>query len=207
MLLGFACLLFQLAPAARALPAVVSDPVLVAAVKPALAAVPDVPSQTALPVAPRADFADAESNPTSSSLRRVNSSASSTQNSQVLSTIHVPPIEPGKPVRVVSATNAGSRKSWVMLSLAQHGAATFDAFATRRAVSSGAIERNPLMRPFAGSASIYVAIQVAPVALDYVALRMQHSQHGVLRRTWWLPQAASTGLFIFSGAHNLRVAH
>lgn len=207
MLLGIACFLFQLAPIARALPAVASDPVLMAAVNPAVAAIPDVPSRTSLPVAPRANFADAESSPTSSSLRPTNSSASSTQNSQFLSTIHVPPIEPGKPARVVSATNMGSRKSWVMLSLAQHGAATFDAFATRRAVSSGAIERNPLMRPFAGSPSIYAAIQIAPVGLDYVALRMRRSQHTVLRRTWWLPQAASTGLFLFCGAHNLRLAH
>jgi hypothetical protein len=152
-------------------------------------------------------LADAESNPTSSTLRHANSSASSTQNSQFLSTIHVPPTEPGKPVRIVSARNTGSRKTWVLLSLAQHGAATFDAYATRRAVSSGAAERNPVLRPFAGSPSIYAAIQVAPVGLDYVAIRMQHSQHAVLRRTWWLPQAASTGLFIFCGAHNLRLAH
>jgi len=207
MLLGFACLVFQLAPVARALPAVVSDPIVVAAVRSAGAAVPDAHSQPALPVAPRAILADAESNPTSSTLRHANSSASPTQNSQFLSTIHVPPTEPGKPVRIVSARNTGSRKTWALLSLAQHGAATFDAYATRRAVSSGATERNPLLRPFAGSPSIYAAIQVAPVGLDYLAIRMQRSQHAFLRRTWWLPQAASTGLFIFSGAHNLRLAH
>jgi len=207
MLLGFACLLLQLAPVARALPALVSDPVLITAVRSARPPVPDVDSQPALPVSPRVVSADAEANPTSSSLRHANSSASSAQNSQLLSTIHVPPIEPGKPARVVSARNAGSRKTWVMLSLAQHGAATFDAYATRRSVSSGATERNPFMRPFAGSPAIYAAIQVAPVGLDYVAIRMQRSQHAVLRRTWWLPQAASTGLFIFCGAHNLRLAH
>ena len=207
MLLGFACLLFQLAPVARTLPAVVSDSVLIAAVRSARAAVPDAHSQSALPVPLPAALADAESNPTSSSLRHANSSASSAQNSQFLSTIHVPPAEPGKPARIVSATNTGSRKTWVMLSLAQHGAATFDAYATRRSVSSGATERNPLLRPFAGSPAIYAAIQIAPVALDYAAIRMQRSQHAVLRRTWWLPQAASTGLFIFCGAHNLRSAH
>jgi len=207
MLLGFACLLFQLAPPARTLPAVVSDSVLIATVKQPLTVVPEAPSQTALPATPRAELADAESNPTSSSLRHANFSASSAQNSQFLSTIHVPPVEPGKPVRIVSVRNTGSRKTWVLLSFAQHGAATFDAYATRRAVSSGSIERNPLMRPFAGSPSIYAAIQVAPLALDYVAIRMQRSQHSVLHRTWWLPQAASTGLFLFCGAHNLRLAH
>ncbi|MBZ5503349.1 MAG: hypothetical protein LAN59_14145 [Acidobacteriia bacterium] len=69
------------------------------------------------------------------------------------------------------------------------------------------MERNPFMRPFAGSPSIYAAIHVAPMGLDYVAIRMQRSQNSFLRHTWWLPQAASTGLFIFCGAHNLQVAH
>ncbi len=204
MLLGFASLLFQLAAVARTSPSVVPDPVLVAAVS---AAVPDAHSQPALPVSPRAAFADAESNPTSAALRNASSSASSAQNSQFLSTIHVPPAEPEKPVRIISARETGSRKTWAMLSLAQHGAAAFDAYATRQAVSSGAVERNPLLSPFAGSPSIYAAIQVVPVGLDFVALRMQRSQHAFLRHTWWIPQAASTGLFIFCGAHNLQLAH
>ena len=204
MLLGFASLLFQLAAVARTSPSVVSDPVLVAAVS---AAVPDAHSQPALPVSPPAALADAESNPTSSALRNASFSASSAQNSQFLSTIHVPPAEPGKPVRIVSARETGSRRTWAMLSFAQHGAAAFDAYATRQAVSSGAVERNPLLRPFAGSPSIYAAIQVVPVGLDFVAIRMQRSQHAFLRHTWWIPQAASTGLFVFCGAHNLQLAH
>lgn len=89
----------------------------------------------------------------------------------------------------------------------QHSAATFDAYSTRQAVSSGAIEADPLMRPFAQSPAIYAAIQVGPAILDYAARRMQRSSNNFLRRTWWVPQSASTGLFLFSGAHNLQVAN
>ncbi len=207
MFLGFSCILFQLASLVQTLPASVPEPAVAIAASPARDSAPvaaaDLPSP--VPVSPRALLADAEPNRNSSSLRNVSSSASSAQNSQALSTLRVPPVEPGRTVR--AARTIPSRKSWVMLSLAQHGAATFDAYATRRAVSSGAIERNPLMRPFAGSPSIYAAIQVAPMGLDYIAIRMQRSPHGFLRHTWWLPQAASTGLFIFCGAHNLHLAH
>jgi hypothetical protein len=58
----------------------------------------------------------------------------------------------------------------------QHGAATFDAYTTREAVSAGAREDDPLMRPFAKSPEIYAAIQVSPTTLDYVARRMQQAQ-------------------------------
>jgi hypothetical protein len=136
-----------------------------------------------------------------------NSNTPSTQNSQSLSTIRVPEPQPAKPVEIIGIRNLPSRKSLLVLSLVQHGAATFDAYATRRAVSSGAVESDPFMRPFAGSPAIYAAIQVGPAVLDYVASRMQRSPNRFLRRTWWLPQAASTGLFIFSGVHNLKLAH
>jgi hypothetical protein len=94
-----------------------------------------------------------------------------------------------------------------MLSLAQHSAAAFDAYSTREAVSRGAVEGDPMMRPFANSPAIYAAIQVGPAVLDFVARRMQRSHNNFLRHTWWLPQSASTGLFIFSGVHDLRVAN
>jgi len=63
------------------------------------------------------------------------------------------------------------------------------------------------MRPFAQSPAIYIAIQGAPVLLDYAARRMQRSPNSFFRRTWWVPQSASTGLFLFSGVHNLHVAN
>jgi hypothetical protein len=98
------------------------------------------------------------------------------------------------------------RRKWLALSIAQHGAATFDAWSTRQAISTGQYrELNPALRPFAGNASLYAAIQVCPLAFDYLGRRMMTSQHGWLRHTWWIPQAASAALSLGSGAHNLRV--
>lgn len=129
------------------------------------------------------------------------------QNSQVLETIRVPSIEPAKPSKVISVEQIPSRKSWLILSIVQHSAATFDAASTRDAVSSGAHEADPMMRPFANTPGIYAAIQGGPFILDYAARRMQRSSNNLLRHTWWLPQSASTGLFLFSGVHNLHIAN
>jgi hypothetical protein len=96
------------------------------------------------------------------------------------------------------------RREWVALSLAQHGAATFDAWSTRQAVSTGRFEEaNPLLRPFAGNSSLYATIQIAPLLFDYLGRRMMTSEHGWLRHSWWIPQALSTGISLGSGAHNL----
>ena len=132
---------------------------------------------------------------------------SSSQNSQSLSTIRVPSVQPATPSKVISVEGAPSRRKWLMLSIAEHSAAAFDAYSTRQAISSGAHETDPMMRPFANSPGIYAAIQAGPVVLDYAARRMQRSQYQLLRRTWWLPQSASTGLFLFSGVHNLNLAN
>jgi hypothetical protein len=95
-------------------------------------------------------------------------------------------------------------REWLALSIAQHSAATFDAWSTRHAISSGqAQELNPMLRPFAGNASLYAVVQVGPVLFDYLGRRMMTSQHGWARRTWWIPQAVSTAVLLASGAHNL----
>jgi hypothetical protein len=95
-------------------------------------------------------------------------------------------------------------REWLALSIAQHGAATFDAWSTRQAISTGQYrELNPALRPFAGNASLYAAIQVCPLVFDYVGRRMMTSQHGWLRHTWWIPQALSTAMSLGSGVHNL----
>lgn len=132
---------------------------------------------------------------------------SSSQNSQSLSTIRVPPVQPGTQSKVIMVENTPSRRKWLALSIAMHSAAAFDAYSTRQAVTSGAHEMDPLMRPFASSPGIYAAIQAGPLVLDYAARRMQRSPNSFLRRTWWLPQSASTGLFLFSGVHNLNLAN
>jgi hypothetical protein len=97
------------------------------------------------------------------------------------------------------------QRFWLMLSIAQHSAATFDAWSTRRVISSGqGQELNPLLRPFAGNASLYAVIQVGPALLDYLGRRMMTS-HGWARRAWWIPQAVGMGASLAGSVHNLGV--
>jgi len=99
------------------------------------------------------------------------------------------------------------KHEWLALAIAGHSAAAFDAWTTRRALSSGkAYEANPFMRPFAGNGSIYAAIQVSPLVLDYVSRRMMHSEHRWMRRTWWVPSVVGTALSVASGVNNLALA-
>src|SRR4029077_13981004 len=111
----------------------------------------------------------------------------------------------GPPARTVS--DRWQKREWLALSIAAHGGAGFDAWTTRKVLSNvpGAQEMNPLLRPFAGNASMYAAVQVAPTILDYVSLRMMHSRYDVLRHTWWLPQAVSAVVSVASGVHNIGV--
>ena len=62
------------------------------------------------------------------------------------------------------------------------------------------------MRPFANSSSLYAAIEVGPLLLDYAARRMQRSHVGLIRRIWWVPQSVSTAAFLASGAHNFGIS-
>lgn len=96
------------------------------------------------------------------------------------------------------------RSWWLALSTAEHSAAAYDAWSTRNAISSGRVEADPLMRPFAGSAAIYPAIQLIPFGLDYLGHRLERSS-GWTHHFWWLPQSAATVTFLFSGSYN--VAH
>src|ERR1700758_305015 len=125
---------------------------------------------------------------------------------QPLSSVRVPEPAPVKPVKVYNAERPRMSRSWLALTMVQHGAATFDAYSTRQAIGRGAVEDDPLMRPFAHSGAIYAAIQVGPLLLAYVARRMQHSEYGMVRRMWFVPQSASTAGFLISGVHNLGVA-
>jgi hypothetical protein len=111
----------------------------------------------------------------------------------------------GPPVRAVS--DHRQEREWLALSITAHSAAGFDAWSTRRVISSvpGAQEMNPLLRPFAGNASMYAAVQVAPTIFDFVSRRMMHSRHAWARHTWWLPQAVSAAVSLSSGVHNVGV--
>jgi hypothetical protein len=98
------------------------------------------------------------------------------------------------------------RKLWYTLTFAGHGAAAFDAWSTRRAVSGNyGTESNPLLRPFAHNGSMYVATQVSPAFMDYLGRRMMVSRHRWMRKMWWLPQTAGTGMSLAAGAHNVGV--
>jgi hypothetical protein len=133
-------------------------------------------------------------------------SLSSSQETQTLSTIHIPPPASSKENSIERAINSPSRRQWIALAIVEHGAAGFDAYSTRQAVGHGAVEQDPLMRPFAGSPAIYAATQVGPLLFDLLARHMQHSEYALVRRSWWVPQSLSAGVSIFSGVHNLNIA-
>jgi hypothetical protein len=133
-------------------------------------------------------------------------SLNTTPDTQSFSTVRIP-TPASKEYGIKEAMSMPSRKAWIALSIVQHGAAAFDAYSTRQAVGHGAVEDDPLMRPFANSPAIYVATQVGPVIFDLLARHMQHSEYPMVRRLWWMPQTMSAGLSIFSGVHNLNVAN
>ena len=98
------------------------------------------------------------------------------QEGQTLSTIRIPESQSSKENAIERAVNSPSRRQWIALAIIEHGAAGFDAYSTRQAVGHGAVEQDPLMRPFAGSPAIYLATQVGPVLFDLLARHMQHSE-------------------------------
>jgi hypothetical protein len=117
-------------------------------------------------------------------------------------------VRPTKPFTVsVSELRAENRQKqlmWKGLVIASSGAATFDAWSTRRAITHyGAQELDPLLKPFAGNASLYAAIQVGPVLMDFLGRKMMYSRHSWVRHMWWAPQSASFVSSIFCGSHNL----
>src|SRR6266566_2166946 len=84
--------------------------------------------------------------------------------------------EPVQPVRATAGRPGESprqRKTWYGLMAAAHAAAGFDAWTTRRAISSGyGREANPFLKPFASSNAIYAAIQVSPSFMDFLSKRV-----------------------------------
>ncbi len=116
------------------------------------------------------------------------------------------PFLPVKPMLTRPRETPRQRKIWYGLAVAAHSGAAFDAWSTRRAISSGyGQEANPLMRPFASSNAIYMATQVSPAFMDFLGKRMMVSQHRWVRKMWWLPQAAGASMSFAAGAHNVGV--
>jgi len=202
MVFAIAALMFQFAPAIHAIPDVdvrSAAPV----VKSASAPAGEMPEQ---PQPSTSSSARGDSTGAASGTLTMVSLETSVKNSQALASIRLPDAAPAKPVRVISAETYPKR-DWILLSIAQHSAAAFDAYSTRQAVATGATEADPFMRPFAHSPGIYAAIQVGPAILDFAARRMQHSENNFIRRSWWIPQTASTGMYLISGVHNMSVAN
>ncbi len=202
MVFAIAALFLQFAPAVRALPDVDLGSTA-SVVKSAPAPADAIPAQ---PKPATNSSSKSDSTGVTSRTLTMVSLETAAQNSQALSTIRLPGPPAAKPIRVISAEEY-PRRNWLLLSIAQHSAAAFDAYSTRQAVATGASEADPFMRPFAHSPGIYAAIQVGPAILDFAARRMQRSQYSFIRRSWWIPQSASTGMFLFSGVHNMSVAN
>jgi len=113
-----------------------------------------------------------------------------------------------RPVTTRPRETPRQRKIWYALTIAGSSGAAFDAWSTHRAVSGGyGQEANPMLRPFANSNAIYAATQVSPAFMDFLGKRMMVSQHGWLRKMWWVPQLAGAGMSFASGAHNVGVVH
>lgn len=117
----------------------------------------------------------------------------------------IPPAfnSPVKPATAESYETPARRKAWYGLLILGHGAAAFDAWTTRRVVGGGyGVEADPLQRPFAHSGAIYATTQLTPLIMDLVGHRMMRSSHPLLRKAWWVPQAASAGVSLSAGIHN-----
>ena len=118
------------------------------------------------------------------------------------------PFQPVKPVFTRPRETRRQRMVWYGLAIAGHSGAAFDAWSTHRAVAGGyGQEANPFLRPFANSNAIYAATQVSPAFMDFLGKRMMVSQHGWVRKIWWLPQTAGAGFSFAAGAHNVGVVH
>jgi len=110
---------------------------------------------------------------------------------------------PIKPAIERPAPTPRQQKLWYTFMAVEHGAAVFDAWSTRKAISGNyGTEGDPFLRPFAHSNAIYAATQVSPAVMDYIGRRMLTSRHPALRRFWWVPQVAGASFSFASGAHN-----
>jgi hypothetical protein len=118
------------------------------------------------------------------------------------------PFQPVKPAARKPYETPRQKKIWYALAAAGGAGAGFDAWSTRRAISGGfGTETNPFLRPFAHSNALYAATQVSPLVMDFLGKKFMTSQHPLLRRVWWLPQAAGASFSFAAGAHNVGVVH
>ena len=118
-------------------------------------------------------------------------------------------IQPVKPPKYAIRTRMETptqRVAWIGLSVVGHGTAAFDAYSTRQALSCACgTESNPLLRPFAHSNAMYAATQVSPTVMDFLGHKMMKSSSPLVRKMWWVPQAAGAGFSFAAGMHNMSV--
>ena len=113
---------------------------------------------------------------------------------------------PAKPITPDVYETPRKRKIWYGLIAAGHSASALDAWTTRRAISGGyGVEADPFQRPFANSGAVYVTTQVCPLLMDYIGYHMMRSKHSWMRKTWWIPQAASASVSAGAAIHNYRL--
>jgi len=119
-----------------------------------------------------------------------------------------PPVQPFSNAPIKAAVERPvptprQQKLWYTFMAVSHGAAAFDAWSTRKAISGNyGTEGDPFLRPFSHSNAIYAATQVSPAVMDYIGRRMLTSTHPAVRRFWWVPQVAGASFSFASGAHN-----
>ena len=114
-------------------------------------------------------------------------------------------MQPMKQAYMRPRETRGQRIAWYSLAVAGHGAAAFDAYSTRLALSGGyGTESNPFLRPFANSNALYAVTQVSPAVMDFLGKRMMVSEHRWVRRLWWVPQAAGSGFSSLPTTRSLR---
>lgn len=140
---------------------------------------------------------------------KVSAESTDSPNLNVSSSAVEPPVAPMPMIKVNKPRireTRGQRIAWYSLAVTGHGAAAFDAYTTRLAISGNyGTEGNVFLRPFAHSNALYAATQVSPLVMDYIGKRMMTSQNRLFRRLWWLPQAAGSGVSVAAGVHNLSV--
>ena len=165
------------------------------------------------PAPPAAETAPSAASKPDAPLPKVNPAAANTDTES--SSLAVEPAPAAAPLKSTlkpatreSYETPRQRRIWFGLMAASHGSAAFDAWTTRRAISGGyGTEGDPLQRPFANSNAIYATTQVVPVLMDFLGHRMMRSESPTVRKFWWIPQAASTGVSLGAGIHNYRVVH
>jgi hypothetical protein len=129
------------------------------------------------------------------------------------SSLAAEPIQPAAPIQPVNPPKFAIRTrmetptqkaAWIGLAAVGHGAAGFDAYSTRKAISGGyGSESNPLLRPFSHSNALYVATQVSPAVMDYLGHKMMTNRNAWVRKMWWVPQTAGAGISLSAGVHNM----